>query len=131
MVQPIVIVVIVVIGGIVFVLYKILSKRTTITVSTKSITIPVNTTATFNSELWYKPWFTKKRTQGTVKAKVAQLGASIAGVSPADAHTSHTSSATFTVSGISAGTTKVYVNGTSRHGEHNTVEIDIKVTGGF
>ena len=130
MVQSVVIVVILVIGGVVFVLYKILSKRTTITVSTKSITIPVNTTATFNSELWYKPWFTKKRTQGTMTIAVVPGGRSIVTVAPAQASTSHTSSAQFTVTGASAGITYVNINGTSRHGTHTTEKIKVTVTGG-
>jgi len=126
----IIVAVIIVIGIAVFVIYKILSKRTTITVNTKSITIPLYGTGTITAEMWYKPWFTKKRTQGTMTIGIVPGGRSIVSVAPAQASTSHTSSAQFTVTGTSAGMTFVTINGTSRHGAHSTEEIQVTVTGG-
>jgi hypothetical protein len=92
-----------------------------------SFTLQQNQSAGMAVALLYKPWFhrTPKRTQGTVTIVSPP---SIVQVIPSTASTSHTAAATFTVTGVTVGTGIFKVNGTSRHGSHDTIDIPVTVT---
>ena len=119
-----------VIAGVAYVIYKVVSDTLTIEVSIQRITIPAGGTATFTAIMWNDRWFRpKRRRRGTVTATIPQLGRTYASVAPAAADTTHSTPATFTVTGITAGETDLYVNGTSRQNQrHNTETIRVIVT---
>jgi hypothetical protein len=88
----------------------------------------VGESKTVEAVLFRKPAFrrTPERTQGTVKVFARS---NIVSVSPGEAGTSHQTAASFTVIGAVAGEGNAFtLQGTSRHGSHEAVQITAKVT---
>ncbi len=108
-------------------LYSLRSQVFIVVVPTV-MTIHVGETASLLAKLFYKPWFkTKpKPTQGTVT--VHAVSPSIASVSPPSRPVRHQTFATFTVAGGSVGGPAIInVDGTSRHGTHDQVNVSVTV----
>lgn len=105
-----------------------LSALRCIVIFPPSFTLQQHQSAGMEAVLLYKPWFRRilKRTQGTIT--IISPPSSVVQVAPLTAGTSHAAAATFIVTGVNVGTGKFKVNGKSRHGSHDTVEVSVTVT---
>lgn len=104
------------------------SSAVFIVVVPTELTMTLGETKSVQAKLYYKPWFTKKvkATQGKVNARA--LSPSIAAVSPSSSPVGHQDAAEFTVSGGSVGGPAIVkLSGTSRHGEHEAVDVSVTV----
>ena len=102
------------------------SSRVFIVVVPTEMTIIKDTTANLQAKLYYKPWFTKKHKATQGKVNVRSLSPSIASVSPPTRPVGHQDIAVFTITGGSVGgPATIKVDGKSRHGEHETVNVSV------
>jgi hypothetical protein len=88
----------------------------------------VGDSATVEAVLFRKPAFrtTPERTQGTVKLSARS---SLVAVTPSEAGSSHQTAASFRVDAVTVGEGKAFIlAGRSRHGDHDAVEVTVKVT---
>ena len=122
-----------IVGGFIIIVGGLLwwaSPQYSIGVSPANLTIPQNTTKTFTVKLMYKPWFTRqfKPISGTINVAAPRT---LVTVNPSDTSTNSAGGrvATITVAGAAQGVGKIFVNGTSRKGVHDTAEVSFTVTG--
>ncbi|MBT6226481.1 MAG: hypothetical protein HOI47_07490 [Candidatus Scalindua sp.] len=92
------------------------------------MTIVVGRTATLLVKLYYKPWFTSKHKAAKGDVNVNSLSPSIAPIGPATIPIGHQDIASFIVSGgMVGGPAIIKVDGKSRHGDYEAVEVKVTV----